>query len=188
MIYIGNTKNIIDWDSIVDSLKGQPPAHTGPDNSLADPDSIVGFQKILDQWNSVGVKTLTEGGTNNWNVYLPGKNFDNTVIEKFCDFVGADVTVAWIANIIPGCMAHWHWDTSGKEDVFDSIPNMVRYCCFIMKPQPGHVFMTNEYVFSYTSQGDVYEWADRKMWHGGVNFGFEEKYMFHFIGPKRCNV
>jgi len=82
-------------------------------------------------------------------------------------------------------MAHWHWDSSGKEEVFDKIPNMVRYCCFIMQPQPGHVFMTDNKAFAYSNQGDVWQWDDRKLCHGGVNFGFDEKYMFHFIGPSR---
>jgi len=156
MKYIGNTGQSIDWDEIVSSLRGQTPAHTGPDNSLADPDNIVGFKEILDNWNRVGVKTVKEGGTNNWDMYLPEKNFDSSIVKKFCDIVEADVTFAWIANIHPGCMAHWHWDTSGKEDIFDSIPNMVRYCCFIMKPQPGHVFMTAGNAFAYTNQGDIY--------------------------------
>lgn len=185
MKYVGNTGNSIDWKSIVDSLKNQPPANTGPDNSLADPDNIVGFQEILDKWNSVRVRTVSEGGTNSWDMYYPGTNFDRSVVDKFCDIVGADVTVAWIANLHPGCMAHWHWDTSGKEDVFDAIPNMVRYCCFVMEPHPGHAFMTEDHIFAYSNYGDIYQWPDRKMWHGGVNFGFEEKYMFHFIGPKR---
>jgi hypothetical protein len=186
MKYIGNTGNLIDWHSIVNQIRGQPPAHTGPDNSLANPDNIAGLQEIVNKWNSVGVKTVSEGGTNNWDMYLPGKNFDHRVVDEFCNFVNADVSFAWIANIHPGCMAHWHWDTSGKEEeLFEKIPNMVRYCCFIMKPQPGHVFMTDDHAFAYTAQGDVWQWTDRKQWHGGVNFGFDEKYMFHFIGPSR---
>jgi hypothetical protein len=185
MKYIGNTGDLIDWDLIVDQLYGQPPSHTGPDNSLKDPSNIVGFQEILDNWNSVGVKTVKDGGTNNWDMYLPGVNFNAKAVEDFCNYVNADATFAWIANIHPGCMAHWHWDTSGKEDLFDKIPNMVRYCCFITKPTHGHVFMTDNKAFAYCNQGDVWQWDDRKQWHGGVNFGFEEKYMFHFIGPAR---
>lgn len=185
MKYIGNTKNLIDWDSVIYSLKDQKPSHTGPDNSMDSPEGIVGFQEILDNWESVGVKPVRDGGTNNWDMFIPGVNFDREIVEKFCDFVNADVTFAWIANIHPGCMAHWHWDTSGKEDVYDEIPNMVRYQCFINKPHPGHVFMAEDISFSNNAQGDVYQWPDRKLWHGGVNFGFEEKYTFHFIGPKR---
>jgi hypothetical protein len=185
MKYIGNTNSLIDWDAVVAHLRTQQPAHTGPDNSLADPSSIVGFQEILDKWNAVGVKTVSQGGTNNWDMFVPRTNFDYKVVDIFSNYVNADVTFAWIANIHPGCMAHWHWDSSGKEEVFDKIPNMVRYCCFIMKPQPGHVFMTDNKAFAYSTQGDVWQWDDRKLCHGGVNFGFDEKYMFHFIGPAR---
>jgi len=185
MKYVGNTGNLINWDEVIEQLRGQPPAHTGPDNSMSDPDNIVGFKEILDNWNKAGVKKLSEGGTNNWDMYLPSKNFDQTVVDKFSEIVQADVLFAWISNIHPGCMAHWHWDTSSKEDYFNSVPNMVRYCCFINKPTYGHVFMTSDLAFAYSNQGDIFEWPSRKLWHGGVNFGFEEKYTFHFLGPSR---
>jgi len=185
MKYIGNTGDLIDWNSVISTLEGQPPAHTGPDNSLEHPEGIVGFQEIRDKWDAAGIKTVKEGGTNNWEMYLPGLNFDKSVVDNFCNYVNADVTFAWISNIHPGCMSHWHWDTSGKEDMYDLVPNMVRYCCFINRPEFGHVFMTEETAFSYSPQGDVWQWPDRKLWHGGVNFGLSEKYMFHFIGPSR---
>jgi len=185
MNFIGNTGKLIDWDSVTNQLKGQEPAHTGPDNSIERPEDIVGFEEILNNWNKAGVKTVKQGGSNNWDMYLPNVNFDIAVVDKFSDFVNCDMMFAWIANIHPGNMAHWHWDTSGKEDYFDSIPNLVRYCCFIMKPQPGHVFLSDSEAFSYSTQGDVWQWPDRKMWHGGVNFGFEEKYMLHYIGTTR---
>lgn len=185
MKFIGNTNQIINWDNVVEHLRGQPPAHTGPDNSLANLQDITGVDEILTNWANAGIKTVGEGGSNNWDMYFPNTNFDNKVVEQFNDYVGCDVMFAWIANIHPGNMAHWHWDTSGKEDYFDSIPNLVRYCCFIMKPQPGHVFMTPNQAFSYSEQGDVWQWPDRKMWHGGTNFGFDEKYMFHYIGTTR---
>jgi hypothetical protein len=185
MKYIGNTGTLINWDIIIESLKGQSPAHTGPDNSLEDPDNMIGFQEIVDKWNSVGVKTLSQGGTNNWEMYLPIENFDKSVVDTFSNYVSANTLFAWIANIHPGCMAHWHWDTSSKEDIFDNIPNIVRYSCFITKPHPGHVFMTSDNVVGYVDQGDIYQWPDRKTWHGGINFGFEEKYTLHFIGTQK---
>ena len=185
MIYIGNTGPLINWDAIIDELSSREPEHTGPDNSLEVPDGIVGLSEIRAAWDSVGVKPLKEGGTNNWDMYLPGYNFSATAVEQFSNFVNADVISAWISNIHPGCMAHWHWDTSGKELVFDSMPNLVRYCGFITDPQPGHVFMAEGTAFAYRSKGEVWKWPDRKMWHGGVNFGLGEKYMFHYIGTSR---
>lgn len=183
MKYIGNINDIIDWDSVIREIKERPANHTGPDNSLADHSGIVGFQEILDKWNSVGVKTVKEGGTNNWDMYL--LDFNKYVVDTFSDYVNADVMFAWIANIHPGNMAHWHWDTSSKEDMFDAIPNIVRYCCFVTDYVPGHVFMTANHAFSNYHKGDVWQWPDRKLWHGGVNFGLEEKYMMHFIGVTR---
>jgi hypothetical protein len=185
MKYIGNTKNIINWDKILKDLEITDPAHTGPDNSLADPSFVESFKEILSKWNKVEIKTTSEGGTNNWDMYLPEISFDKEIVDKFGNYVNADSLFTWISNIHPGCMSHWHWDASNKESMFETIPNLVRYCCFIMHPQPGHVFMVEDRAFSNSGQGDVWQWDDRKLWHGGVNYGFTEKYMFHFIGKKR---
>ena len=185
MKYVGNTGNLIDWESVIDDLKKSDPAHTGPNNSVSDPSEIVGMEDLMNKWTKAGVKTVEEGGTNRWDMFFPGQQFSADVVSKFCDFVNADATAAWIARITPGNMAHWHWDTSSHENEFNAIPNMVRYCCFIMKSQPGHVFMTEEGAYCNQEQGSVYQWPSRTMWHGGLNCGMTEKYMFHFFGPAR---
>lgn len=185
MKFFGNTKDLINWTDLIAELETKDPAYIGPDNSFKDYEDIVGQTEIVENWNRVGVKTVTQGGTNNWGMYIPGLQFDNKIIEDFSNFVNADPTFAWIARITPGNMAHWHWDTSSKADYFDSIPNMVRYCCFIEPPQSGHVFLTEDKAFYKEEQGNIWQWPDRKMWHGGVNFGFTNKYMLHFFGPSR---
>ena len=185
MKYFGNCNLLFDWDIVVKQLKTIKPAHTGPDNSLEDLEFVKAFSSIIKIWNKNNIDLLKNGGTNNWDIYLPGVNFEKSIIKKFEDYVNADSIFSWISNIHPGCMSHWHWDASNKESFFETIPNLVRYCCFIMKPTPGHVFMIEDYAFSNSNQGDVWKWNDRKAWHGGVNYGFEEKYMFHFIGKSR---
>ena len=186
MKYIGNTGNVINWQRVVDNLATMTPAHTGPDNSLGDESIVDGF-KIEKLWKDAGVKSVSAGGSNQWDMFVINNHFDKSIVDKFCNFVNADVTHCWISRLEPGNMAHWHWDTSSisQQSEFDKIPNIVRYCCFISKPQPGHVFMIEDHCFYNQEQGAVWQWPSRTSWHAGTNFGFENKYLFNFFGPAR---
>jgi hypothetical protein len=177
--YFGNCSNIINWSSLVDSLKLQSPAYIGPRHKATD--TIEGINEVAPLWINSGYKTIHEGGNAGWDMFLPGINFDRKIVETFAEWVGVNLdgpSYAWISRVNPGMMAPWHWDVTDDEDTLKE--NSVRFHCHIIPPEPGHVFIVEDRCFYGQQVGDAFKWSDRKLWHGGANCGLSPKYMFNF--------
>jgi hypothetical protein len=181
--YFGNCGrilgSIIDWESVINEIKDQEPAYIGPSHKRGD--NIVGLDPILDQWEASGYKLFKDGGTVEWDMFLPGKNFSQEIVEKFAEFVGVkDYKTAWISRINTGRMAPMHWDVHDDEEEYKNDIDRPRFHCHIGDPKFGHAFIVDDQVFYNVPQGSVYKWSSRKLWHAGVNMGLEPKYMFNF--------
>lgn len=177
--YIGNTSNIINWQSIVDSLHDSEPAYIGPRHSGND--DIIGIKEMAKLWDDAGFVLLKDGGTAGWDMFFPEKHFDKSIVDIFANFVNVDPIDCWISRIRPGNMTPWHWDCNDKEDYYSKL-NTARFTCHISKPSNGHISLVEGDCLYLQEQGNVYKWPARTSWHGGINIGLTDKYLFNFFG------
>jgi hypothetical protein len=182
MKFYGNCSDIIDWSSIVESLKTQTPAYIGPRHKKGD--AIKGIDVISDQWNRAGYQLIKDGGSAGWDMFFPEQHFDKSVVELFSKFAKIDPVNAWISRVNPGCFAPWHWDANDNEEYYSTIPDMLRFTCHIGEHKPGHVFVVDSSCVYNYHQGDTFVWDSRKSWHAGANFGYEPKYVFNIFGHR----
>ena len=175
--YIGNC-DIIDWQQLITELENQEPAYIGPKHRIGT--NVPGVDEVGIPLINAGYK---EGGSMQWDMFLPKINFDNTLIQKFMNYVGMKSCYnAWISRIRPGYMAPWHWDVTDDEDTLTTHKEIVRYHTHISKPAPGHVFVVEDVCLYNQQQGAVWKWPNRKSWHTGSNSGLGPKYIFNIWG------
>jgi hypothetical protein len=178
--FVGNCCHIIDWNEIVESLSSQKPAYVGPRHRENDP--IKGISEIAKSWNQAGYVIAADGGTAGWDMFFPERNFDQSIVETFSNFVGIKPVSAWISRVNPGMFAPWHWDANDSEEEYNKMPNMLRFSCHVSKPSPGHVFIVEDTCLYNQAQGNIYKWPSRKSFHGGANCGLTPKYLFNIFG------
>jgi len=177
--YVGNSNSIINWNEIISLIENQEPAYIGPSHSRKD--NIPGVHSVLDIWDRAGYVLQKDGGTAGWDMFLPGRNFDRSIVEKFAEFVGVtSYNSAWISRVNPGMIVPYHWDVHDNEEELSKLPYFKRWHVHISKPAFGHAFCVNDKCFYNQEQGSVYEWSDRKYWHAGSNCGLVPKYVFNF--------
>ncbi len=175
---IGNCADIIDWDSVIRHIEHQQPAYVGPSHKEGDP--IPGLDGVTDMWKRAGLKTVKEGGTVEWDMFLVGVNFDQSVADKFAEFVGIDnYNSCWISRINIGRFSPWHWDVHDNEIELSKRTDIKRFHCHIGKPAHGHILIVEDKCFYNQPQGEVYQWPARTSWHAGMNCGLVPKYLFN---------
>jgi hypothetical protein len=180
--YYGNCNNIIDWTTLVKSLKTQEPAYVGPRHKRGDKNAL-GIDEVAGVWEGAGYVPVYQGGNARWDMFFPGKNFSDDVVDAFAKFVGlSSYTNAWISRVNPGDVAPWHWDVTDDEVTLDATSEIVRFHCHIQLPEEtiGHSLIVDDQCFYKEAQGSVYKWASRKSWHGASNCGPEPMYLFNF--------
>lgn len=186
--FIANTKDLINWDEIVDicaaSAAGDHNTVTSVvDRSEAgsDGDLLSRYKKLIDNWVNAGynLKEIE------WYDYYPGVHFDISVQEKIADIVNADPRRVFVSEVYPGKFIPWHWDIEDKEDEWLAQGRLVRYVVFMQPPQTGHMLPLEHTCFYNIPQGDVWKWDDYKDWHAGINLGMTPHYLFHFLGTPR---
>lgn len=171
---IGNCNTVINWDNIILECEHTTPEYIGPSHKRGD--NIAGLDEILDMWDAAGYALEKDGGTVAWDMFIPGKQFDERVIDTFANYFNIEVSNAWISRIHPGRFAPIHWDVHDDEDAIGDRP---RWHCHISKPQFGHVFIVDQTCLYNQLQGTTYEWESRKLWHAGNNCGLVPKYMLN---------
>ncbi len=175
---IGNCADIIDWDSVIRHIEHQQPAYVGPSHKEGDP--IPGLDGVTDMWKRAGLKTVKEGGTVEWDMFLVGVNFDQSVADKFAEFVGINnYNSCWISRINIGRFSPWHWDVHDNEIELSKRTDIKRFHCHIGKPAHGHILIVEDKCFYNQPQGEVYQWPARTSWHAGMNCGLVPKYLFN---------
>ena len=181
--YVGNCGDVIDWSSVVESIKNSEPAYQGPRHTKDD--DLPGIKEISEAWNKAGYKLASEGGTVGWDMCIPETNFDKSVVDKFADYVGVDSLSCWVSVIHQGYHAPWHWDTQDNEEELRKLNNIERFHVHMEDTHPGHILIVEDELYYNAKAGDVYKWPDRNAWHAGSNCGQRPKYIFNFFGTKR---
>ena len=179
--YIGNVSNLIDLESLVNSIKSQEPSYIGPRHKEGD--NIVEFDSVLNLWKSAKFKLINEGGNVGWDMYFPVKHFDREIVNILGNYLNLKIINCWISVIHPGNIAPIHWDANDNEEYYSTL-ELERYSIHISKPEAGHIFFVDDEVMYNVEQGSVYKWNSRKSWHSGGNFGFTNKYLLNLFGEK----
>jgi hypothetical protein len=176
--YVGNCSSLINWNEVIKDCENTQPHYVGPSHKRGD--NLPGLDAILDMWDAADLKVANNGGTIEWDMFLPGHQFDHTVVNKFCEFAGIDYyKTAWISRVNIGRIAALHWDVHDDEDELSKVSGIRRFHCHIGKPEFGHVLIVENQCLYYQEQGNTYEWANRTDWHAGGNSGFAPKYLFN---------
>jgi hypothetical protein len=187
--YIGTTKNLIDWDSIISAI--QP--RTGDYNTASsvvdrsesnwaeNPNLLNSYHEVIANWQKANydLKNIT------WWDYYPGQHFDISVQEKFADLVNADPLRTFVSEVMPGQCVPYHWDVEDHEAEWLALGPLVRYVCFMDKPHPGNIFILKDECFHLVEQHLVYQWDNYKDFHAGTNASMWPQYLFHFLGRPR---
>ena len=171
---IGNCSSIIDWNSVIRDCANTEPAFVGPSHKRGD--NLPGLDEILDLWEKHGYQTLQNGGNVGWDMFLPGQQFDSSVVDQFNNYFELECENFWISRVHPGRFAALHWDVHDDEEIIGDRP---RYHCHIGAPAFGHVFLVDEQCFYNQPQGTTYKWESRKLWHAGNNCGITPKYILN---------
>jgi len=175
--YVG-VCNTVDWSKLILDIADQLPAEIGPKHKAGDP--LPGLNQVTDMWAKAGYKTPDLGGTVSWDMFFPGVNFDQSVADKFAEYVGLkDINSCWISRIWPGYFAPIHWDVNDNEIELANQPDKLRWHCHIGKPEFGHVFIADDKCLYNQPQGATYQWSSRKLWHAGTNCGLTPKYILN---------
>ena len=82
--YVG-VCNTVDWNSLITDIANQKPAEIGPKHKAGDP--LPGLDEITNMWDKAGYKTPKLGGTVIWDMFFPGVNFDQSIVDKFSEYV-----------------------------------------------------------------------------------------------------
>lgn len=189
-IYLGNTGDKIDWDSVIDCCRhsGNPDKNTVTsvvDRSEVDAESD---SKLLNSYRTV-IGTWKNAGYNLedivWYDYYPEHHFPLEVQTVFSEIVGARPLRVFISEVLPGKIVPYHWDVEDKEDEWlDQYGMLYRYICCIDKPRPASVLAFDKEVLYNNKQGDIFQWDHYKDYHSAANGGEFSQYYFHFLGYK----
>jgi hypothetical protein len=187
--YIGTTKDIIDWDVVLEKIVPR----TGDYNSVKsvvdrsesnwedDPTLLGSYHEVIGTWK----KANYDLNNIEWWDYYPGNHFDNDVQDKFAELVNADPLRVFISEVMPGQCVPYHWDVEDHEEEWLKIGPLVRYVCFVDKPKFGHVLIVDQECFYNAEQHLIYQWNNYRDHHAGTNCGTEPYYLFHFLGRPR---
>lgn len=187
---VANTKGLIDWDEIVSICRS---CNTGDYNSVKtvvdrsegswkdNPELLGSYREVIELWDKAGYDLAQI----EWYDYYPGEHFDIEVQNKFAELVNVIPLRTFVSEVYPGRCVPYHWDVEDNEKEWLEQGDLVRYACFMDKPQFGHVFILEDEMFYNPKQHEVYEWGNYRDWHAGANCGSEPWYMFHMLGrPK----
>lgn len=168
---------MINWDTVLNEIKEQE----GDVRTLGVDfyqNKQGQFNHIISLWNKAGYAP----DTIEWINYYPEKHFDLSVSEQFADIVGAKHIRSWISCIRPGKNAPWHQDIDDNMDEYEKLGKLERWTCFINKPAHGQTLLIEKDQFYMMPQGTNYLWPNILAWHGASNCGFENHYLYHFLG------
>jgi hypothetical protein len=169
----------IDWNKLIKHLEKQTPAYIGPSHKEGDP--IPGLEEVTNMWNRAGYKTVAEGGTVAWDMFLPGVNFDQSIVDQFAKYANVEnYNSAWVSRIHPGHFAPQHWDVNDDEEKLSKEPDRLRFHVHMSPPAFGHIFIVDDECLVNKEQGSTFKWSSRKLWHAGTNCGLVPKYIFNF--------
>jgi hypothetical protein len=188
--YIGSTEGLIDWDEIVTICKNSQDGDFNSVKTVVDrsegswqdnPELLGSYREVIELWHNAGYDLEQI----EWYDYYPGTHFDIEVQNKFAELVNVIPRRTFVSEVYPGRCVPYHWDVEDNEKEWLEQGDLVRYACFMDKPQFGHVFILEDECFYNAKQHDVIEWANYRDWHAGTNCGSEPWYLFHMLGTPK---
>lgn len=172
--YIGNCQHKFNCDELIQHLQIQAVTPNHGHMEL-DPTNPY-YNEYVKQ-----TKILEDAGYNNSTVeyrhYKAGQHFSNDYVTQLGEIVGATPLMCWVSEIRPGKCTPWHWDINPWEDEQKKLGKLVRYFCFLSKPQPGHIFVTEHDAYYNEQQGAIYQYSNLRDWHAGANIGLTPKFI-----------
>jgi hypothetical protein len=178
-IYVGNCQEKFDCNELLAQLSDHvvEPVHGF---MKFNPNDLF-YEDYINQ-----TKMLEESGYNESTVeyrhYKSGTHFSEKYTNMISEIVKVTPLMCWISEIQPGKCTPWHWDMNPWENEHKKLGNLVRYFCFLSKPQPGHIFVTEHDAYYNEPQGAIYQYADIHSWHAGSNVGLTPKYLLTLTG------
>lgn len=164
--FVGNCKNFINWNDVIDQLTHKTPSKMGPFHNTENLDYVL---KICKE-NSLLLKE--NQGTVGWDIFLPHVDFDMSIVEKFAEYLNVDsYTDAWITRLTVGMMI-----LPFKE--FNSDGN--RWHCHVSGNEWGHVMFIDNKPLHSQDQGNVYKWSSKNLTYAANNVGSNSQYFFNF--------
>lgn len=163
-----------DCESLINELKQHEvlPSHGHMDLS---PDNPY-YQESLNQTNM-----LKDAGYDHTTVeyrhYQSGTHFSDSYKIKLGQQFNVNPLMCWVSEIRPGKCTPWHWDINPWEKEQEKLGSLVRYFCFLSKPEPGHIFVTSTDAYYMEQQGSIYQYANIHDWHAGSNVGLVPKFL-----------
>ena len=188
--FIASTEGIIDWDSVVKICRD---CNTGDYNSVKtvvdrsegswkdDPELLGSYREVIELWDKAGYDLSQI----EWYDYYPGTHVDIEIERKFAELINVIPRRTFISEVYPGRCVPYHWDVEDNEKEWLAQGDLVRYVCFMDKPQFGHIFILEDEMFYNVEQHRVYQWDHYKNWHAGTNCGSEPYYLFHMLGTPK---
>ena len=138
------------------------------------------FDSIIKSWLDAGYTSQKV----EWINYYPEKHFDLQYVDDFANEVGLKHIRSWISCVRPGKSAPWHQDIDDAMEDYLKLGELVRYTCFLNKPAVGQILIVDKNSYYMTPQSTIVKWNDVMDWHGASNCGFENQYLYHFLGYK----
>lgn len=172
-LYIGNLSA-----TLCESLLAEIKEHTV--------ESIHGFMSLPKDdpfYDDIAnqTKILLEAGYNDYTVeyrhYQSGIHFHKKYVEAIGTIINATPIMCWVSEICPGKCTPKHWDVNPWKEEHDKLGTLVRYFCFLSRPEFGHIFVTDSDAYYNETQGSIYQYSDLKTWHAGSNVGVTTKYL-----------
>lgn len=188
--FIASTKGLIDWDSVIKTCRD---CDTGDYNSVKtvvdrsegswkdDPELLGSYREVIELWDKAGYDLSQI----EWYDYYPGTHVDIEIERKFAELINVTPRRTFISELYPGRCVPYHWDVEDNEKQWLAEGSLVRYVCFMDKPQFGHTFILEDEMFYNIEQHRVYQWDHYKNWHAGANCGSEPYYLFHMLGTPK---
>lgn len=136
------------------------------------------FDEILNLWKKANYTPQQV----EWINYYPEKDFDEKFINTFFKDTNLKLARAWVSKIKPGKSAPWHKDVDDNLEQYESKGKLTRYTCYLNAPAYGQVLSIDNKTYYMVPQGTMIKWGNYMDWHGASNCGFEDQYLFHFLG------
>lgn len=172
--FVVNCASLIDWPSIICSIKNKPGTSVVPDRKKL---SSNEYQKLFDMWDNANFNYSSA----KWINYYP-EDYGYTISNTFESIVKSKHIRSWISRIDPGYYAPWHWDIDDNETEYLKLGKLRRFICFIGEVHPGHVSIINNSCLHAEQEGNIYEWNSYNDWHAGVNAGLIPKFQYNYLG------
>ena len=138
------------------------------------------FNEIITLWNDAGYTSNKV----EWINFYPGTHFNENISSQFAKLVGIKHIRSWISCTRPGKSAPWHRDVDDAMDDYLKMGQLERYTCHIGEPAVGQVMLVDQESFYMIPEGTITRWPDALAWHGAANCGFDNHYLYHFLGYK----